>query len=323
MKKVKKFEEEYVMVNEIEHYLLHYKSKKEAPVFLFIHGGPGQSEAMIAYIVEEYTNRNYNIVYYDQRGAGKTYLKNKKVKPDTEILKKDLLEIIIYLKKTYKKDKVGIIGHSWGSVLGSMFALEHPEHTLCYIGCGQVINLIENERVGYNKLKDAIKRSGNKKDRKKLEKIGEYPVTDRFDIKTYRKIGKVRSLQGKYHLAANFDKNMIKMFSRSPIMGIVDIWPYITSMMVNMQVMKELMSFDLRSKGIEYQVPIFYVLGENDQQTPIEISINYFNEIVAPDKKLYLIKNAGHLAMIDNVNEYRAVLCEIVSDIVNDYDACE
>ena len=311
MRKTKMFNEEYVTINGVEHYLLHYKTKKEAPVLIFIHGGPGQSEAMIAYIVEEYTSRNYNIVYYDQRGAGKTYLKNKKARPDTEILKEDLLGIVLYVKKAYQNEKVGLIGHSWGSVLGSMFALEHPEHTLCYIGCGQVIDLMENERVGYNKLKDAIEKSGNKKDRKKLERIGEYPVAT-FDAATYRKMGKIRSLQGKYHLAAKFDKNMIRMFRKSPIMGMADIFPFIASMVVNMQVMKELMSFDLKSKGVEYQVPVYYVLGENDQQTPIEISIAYFNEIEAPDKKLYLIKNAGHAAMIDNLNDYRAAICEIV-----------
>ena len=311
MRKTKMFNEEYVTINGVEHYLLHYKTKKEAPVLIFIHGGPGQSEAMIAYIVEEYTSRNYNIVYYDQRGAGKTYLKNKKARPDTEILKEDLLGIVLYVKKAYQKEKVGLIGHSWGSVLGSMFALEHPEHTLCYIGCGQVIDLMENERVGYNKLKDAIEKSGNRKDRKKLEKIGEYPVAT-FDAATYRKMGKIRSLQGKYHLAAKFDKNMIRMFRKSPIMGMADIFPFIASMVVNMQVIKELMSFDLKSKGVEYQVPVYYVLGENDQQTPIEISIAYFNEIEAPDKKLYLIKNAGHAAMIDNLNDYRAAICEIV-----------
>ena len=252
MNRVKNFEEEYVDINGVEHYLLHYKIRKEAPVLIFLHGGPGQSEAMIAYIVEEYASRNYNIVYYDQRGAGKTYLKNKKARPDTETLKEDLLEIVLYVKKVYQKDKVGILGHSWGSVLGSMFALEHPEHILCYIGCGQVINLMENERVGYLKLKEAIERSGNEKDRKKLEKIGEYPVEGTFDIKTYQKMGKVRKLQGKYHLAAKFDKSMIRMFRESPIMGMADLFPFLAGVTVNMQVMKELMSFDLKRKGWDF-----------------------------------------------------------------------
>ncbi len=95
----KNYKEEYITINGTKQYLLHYPFKKEAPVLLFIHGGPGQSETMMAYILEEYKTRNYNIVYYDQRGAGKTFLKNKKAKPDTELLKQDLLEIVQYLKK--------------------------------------------------------------------------------------------------------------------------------------------------------------------------------------------------------------------------------
>lgn len=313
--KVRKYEEEYVTINGTEHYLLHYKAEKEAPVLLFIHGGPGQSETMMAYVVEEYESRNYTIVYYDQRGAGKTYLRNKKEKPDTELLKKDLLEIVLYLKRMYQKEKIGIVGHSWGSVLGSMFALEHPEHTLCYIGCGQVVNLMENERTGFEKLKAAVEASGNKSDLKKLMKIGEYPVAGVFDMKVFRKMGQVRKLQGKYHLAIDMDKDMIKMFMRCPVMGIADILPFLTGMIVNMRVMGELMSFDLREKGSKYQAPVYYVLGEKDQQTPVEIGTAYFDEIEAPDKKLYLIKNAGHLTMIDNMEDYRDAICEIVSKL--------
>ena len=315
MKKVKKYVEEYIRINGTEHYILHYKAKKEAPVLLFIHGGPGQSESMIAYVLEEYEKRNYNIVYYDQRGAGKTYLKNKKERPDTEQLKDDLWKIVLYLKKKYQKEKIGIVGHSWGSVLGSMFALEHPEHVLCYIGCGQVVNLMENERVGFEKLKAVVEASGNKSHQKKLRKIGAYPAEGEFDMKYFRKMGQVRNLQGKYHLAVDMDKNMIKMFLHSPIMGIADILPFLTGTMVNFQVMKELMSFDLRDKGIRYQVPVYYVLGEKDQQTPVEIGISYFEEIEAEDKKLYLIKNAGHLTMLDNMEDYRAAICEIVSKL--------
>lgn len=314
-KREKNFKEEYVDILGVKHYLLHYQAEPEAPVLLFIHGGPGQSEAAMAYVVEEYENRNYTIVYYDQRGAGKTYLKNKKQKPNTEILKKDLLEIVCYLKQFYKKEKIGIVGHSWGSVLGSMFAIEHPEHTLCYIGCGQVVNLMENERVGFLKLKEAIEQSGNKKDQKKLLKIGEYPVSY-FDMNVYRKMGMVRSLQGKYKLAASVDWNTTKIIIKSPIIGIRDILPFMVGMVVNQQVMKELMSFDLRKKGSNYQVPVFYILGKEDQQTPVELGEKYFHEITAPVKELYVMEKAGHLAMIDNTIEYRKAICAIVKKMV-------
>ncbi|MCM1127078.1 MAG: alpha/beta hydrolase [Lachnospiraceae bacterium] len=308
---MKTYTEEYAAIAGIDHYLLHYKSQPEDPVILFIHGGPGQTESFFAHVVEEYTERNYNIVYYDQRGAGKTWLKNKKSKPDTTTLKKDLLEIVKYIKKLYNKEKIIILGHSWGSVLGSMFALEHPEHTLCYIGCGQVINIVENEQTGYALLKDAVMKSGNTKDIRKLQKIGEYPA-DYFDMNVYRKMGQVRSLQGKYGLAQNFSRTVIKLWRESPVMGMKDLLPFAAGMMVNMQLMKELMSFDLRKEGMCYQVPVYYVLGEKDCQTPIEISMRYFEKLDAPEKKLYLIPNAGHAAMIDNVVEYRRAVCEIV-----------
>ena len=134
-------------------------------------------------------------------------------------------------------------------------------------------------------------------------------------MKYYRKMGQVRRLQGKYHLAVDMDKNMIKMFIHSPVMGIADILPFLTGVVVNIKVMRELISFDLRDKGTEYQVPVYYVLGENDQQTPVEIGISYFEEIAAPDKGLYLIKNAGHLTMLDNMDDYRAFICEIVNKL--------
>lgn len=314
MKTEKTYTEEYAVIAGIEHYLLHYKSKPEDPVLLFIHGGPGQTESFFAFVVEEYAERNYNVVYYDQRGAGKTWLKNKKCKPDTETLKNDLLEIVLYLKKEYGKERIGILGHSWGSVLGSMFALEHPEHTLCYIGCGQVINIVENERTGYAILKDVIERSGNKKDIKKLEKIGEYP-TDSFDMKTYRKMGQIRSLQGKYGLAQDFGKTVIDLWRRSPVMGMKDLIPFMTGMLVNMQLMRELMSYDLRKRGSCYQIPVYYVLGEKDSQTPVKISMKYFEEVQAPDKRLYLIPRAGHAPMLDNVEDYRKALREIVGKV--------
>ena len=170
---------------------------------------------------------------------------------------------------------------------------------------------MENERVGFLKLKEAIENSGNKREQKKLSKIGEYPV-NYFNMNVYRKTGMVRKLQEKYNLAMSFDKSMIKILIKSPIMGARDILPFITGMMVNMQVMKELMSFDLREKGLDYQVPVYYVLGEKDQQTPVEIGVEYFDEIKAPVKKLYMIENAGHLTMIDNISGYRNAICGIV-----------
>ena len=309
--KNREYKQEYVMINGVRQFFLHYPSKPEEPVILFLHGGPGSTESCFVYYVEEYAKRNYNIVYYDQRGAGKTWMKNKRLKPCITELQEDLLEIVLYIKKLYQKDKIAILGHSWGSILGSVFALEHPEHTLCYIGCGQIVNMMENERTGYEKLKKAIEASGNKKDQHKLEQIGAYPV-DGFDREIYRRLGQVRNLQGKYSLGMSINTKMIKIFLQSPISGMRDLMAVMIGMSVNMITMKEMMEFDIRQWGSNYQVPVYYVLGKEDQQTPIGLAQVYFNEIKAPNKKLYIIPEAGHMTMLDNVEPYRSAICEIM-----------
>ena len=58
------YREEYVRINGISQYLLHYPAAPEAPVLLQIHGGPGAPASVFAYLVEAYP-KNYSIVYYD------------------------------------------------------------------------------------------------------------------------------------------------------------------------------------------------------------------------------------------------------------------
>ena len=52
------YREEYVRINGISQYLLHYAAAPEAPVFLHIHGGPGAPASVFSYLVEAFP-RNY------------------------------------------------------------------------------------------------------------------------------------------------------------------------------------------------------------------------------------------------------------------------
>lgn len=69
--------------------------------------------------------------------------------------------------------------------------------------------------------------------------------------------------------------------------------------------------FNLRSESLEYKVPIYYILGENDWQTPYVIAEEYFQKIKAPTKKIFVIPNAGHMTMVDQPNLFFEALSEI------------
>lgn len=167
------YEEEYRTIGGIEQYLLHYPVK-DAPILLFLHGGPGSPESNFSYLMHGWWRKRVTLVQYDQRGCGKTLHRN----PDTsaypvtmEAMLSDLGEIIAHLKTKYHQEKVILMGHSWGTVLGAVYAAGHPEDVSLYIAVGQAVNMQKNERTGLEKALEMAEKAGNKRDVEKLKSM--------------------------------------------------------------------------------------------------------------------------------------------------------
>ena len=94
----------------------------------------------INYLTDEYT-----VVCWDERGCGRSYYRNVNIDPDNETLSfdaqlADLDALVDYLCERFSQDQVIIIGHSYGTMLGSRYVLAHPEKVSAYIGIGQSVN---------------------------------------------------------------------------------------------------------------------------------------------------------------------------------------
>ena len=174
------FEEEYVFANGIEHYLLHYPKAPGTPVLLYLHGGPGSVESLFAYQLDSAWGEMFTHVHWDQRGAGKTLRRNgRRDRPESmEQMLADLHGVIGHLRRKYQTERVVLLGHSWGSVLGSLYVLRHPETVLAYIGVGQVVGMMENERTAYRETLEMARRAGNEAHVRALEQMGDYPPND-------------------------------------------------------------------------------------------------------------------------------------------------
>lgn len=311
MKKPNNFQSEYVHINGIDQYLLHYSIDAGLPVLLFLHGGPGMAESTFAYTFQEGLTNLYSVVYWDQRGAGKTLTKTKGKSeyPSVEDLLADLFEVVQYLKKKYHKEKIVILGHSWGSMLGTLFARKYPEEVLYYIGAGQFIDILENEKIGYEKVKELIVQSGNKKDLESLKKIGVYPERN-YEKPMIRKIQQVRILQGKYKIGMDF-MPIIKALLKSPIFQLSDMSSLFKGMSNNKRIWDYLFTHNLHDEHSTYDIPVFYILGDRDFQAPNTVASRYFDEIQAPYKRLFMIEDAGHFMMLDQPKRFADALAEI------------
>lgn len=283
----------YIKINGIEQYVMIKGENLNNPVLLYLHGGPGLSGMGKEPLIKNW-EKLYTVVYWDQRGAGKTYEKNhqskktidEKNKPTIDNMIEDTHQMVQYLKKTFHKDKIAILGHSWGSVLGSEFVLKYPQDVLYYIGVGQVTNAMADERVVYEHLYDIVKRAGDAKDIKALDSISQYPnYKDENEI--FKDLIMVRTLQAKYKII-NTD---IKPTPKSQA-------AYNRNGPIYSDVYKFMMGFDLY-KTPDYKIPVYYILGMHDWQVPTVNAVKYFYKINAPTKELFLIPNAGHSTMTD------------------------
>ena len=161
---------EPVKINGIDQWLLIRGNDETNPILLYLHGGPGHSLIPFAHVATDKLVDKFIVVYWDQRGTGLSY--NDKIPPETMNISQfidDTKTVTEYLKKKFGKEKIYLLGHSWGSMLGTLTVDKYPEDYVAYIGVGQVVNnkLMMEERDNW--LKKTINELGTANDKKALQ----------------------------------------------------------------------------------------------------------------------------------------------------------
>ena len=123
---------EKIMLGGQEQYLVIRGVNRVQPVMLFLHGGPGSPELPFMKNYNRDIENDFVMVYWEQRGAGKSYSKNIPVESlNLEQFILDTKELSEYLAKRFHQKKIYVMGHSWGSILGILTAYQYPELFLC------------------------------------------------------------------------------------------------------------------------------------------------------------------------------------------------
>ncbi|MPM63921.1 hypothetical protein SDC9_110806 [bioreactor metagenome] len=204
-----------------------------------------------------------------------------------------------------------LFGHSWGTILGTVYLKAHPQQVAGYIGMGQVISMRQGEKIGYDRLGQLVTAKNNAKDLAVYTSFQGYPnylTQDNF----IKEIIRFRMFQRKY--LQNDSTGIFKLIllmMKSPVFKLTDLRQSADPMETNKYLLASLLDYDITA-GYDYAVPIFYICGRNDWQVPSVLAQKYFNLIQAPLKKLYWIEQAGHLTNIDNP----AACAQAIEDIL-------
>jgi proline iminopeptidase len=93
------------------------------PLAIVLHGGPDFDCRYLLPEMDRLAER-FRLVYYDQRGRGRSAsgVRAQDVSLESEIADLDAV------RQHFGPSPVTLVGHSWGSVLALEYALRHPEH---------------------------------------------------------------------------------------------------------------------------------------------------------------------------------------------------
>ncbi|HEY4537266.1 MAG TPA: alpha/beta hydrolase, partial [Erysipelothrix sp.] len=137
----------YVDVNGAAHCLLIRSYNKDNPIILFVHGGPCNSDIPFITQYQKQLEKHFTIIHYDQRGCGKSYNCFQSYQDlNAQLLVDDLLVLSEMIKQKYKQ-KIILLGHSYGTYLGLQAAQKRPDLYRAYIGVGQVADSLTNEKA--------------------------------------------------------------------------------------------------------------------------------------------------------------------------------
>ena len=192
-------ESTYIDIDGMKQYVQIRGKNTKNPVMIFIHGGPASPMGYVSAYYQRELEAELTIINYDQRGCGRTYFANNcNANSNIDLLVDDLNKIVEYAKERFGKEKVIIAGHSWGTVIGSIYIQKHPENVICYIGISQITNLYENKLNAARTAleKDAIK--GTEDEQKLTNLINKMSKVKEYNDMSLDDLGQLVSITSKY-----------------------------------------------------------------------------------------------------------------------------
>ena len=277
------------------------------PVLLFIHGGPGWPQTpQLRYFNSDLT-KAFTLVTWDQSGCGKSYINN----PDPKNLSldqiiKDAHQLTQLLKKKFNRDKIYLVGYSWGSIVGMHLAVQYPNDYFTYVGISQVINMKQGILVSRKWISERAKEKSDTETLTILSKLNgndrnfcssdldcfiqQYGLLNKYNGAVYNpgsEKEEERSMSA-YEDYRNYDWNKGFEFSAHHLE-------------------KDMFGTDFTYiKKLE--IPVIFFQGRHDWNVPSVLVEEFEKNLYAPEKNIVWFENSGHGLLYEEAANFNKLL---------------
>ena len=305
---------EKVKLGGVEQWILVRGENRSNPVLLFVHGGPGSPETPLEYYFGRGLEKNFVVVMWDQRNAGKSVSFAHPVPKSSMNIDQfvsDALELTQILEKKFNTPKIYIMGHSWGTIIGTLAVQRRPELFYAYIGIGQCVDLKRDDEISYQFVLDEAKKQNNQKAIKQLEEIGPPPYKSESDLMTQR--GWLDKFHGVFWKGSMNDYILKGLHAQE--YNTLDFVKFVYGAEYSGNLMwKDLTSINFIQQAPRLLVPVYFFEGRHDYNTSWPLVQEYYEKLDAPKgKHLIWFENSAHSPNLEETDKFTS---EMVNEVL-------
>lgn len=317
---------ETITLGGIDQSILVQARNKDKPVLLVLHGGPGMpfpgvSCRSVENILQVTTSKlidNFILVYWDQRGTGKSY-SNRIEKHSLHMNQfiSDANDLVDNLREKFKVEKIYLAGISWGSVIGLNLVNQFSNKFFAYFGLAQIVNWAESDKLFYSWAVEYAKIMHNQKAINELMKIGYPPYNEgaekwnvlrkwqmRFNGYIYKEniVNPPNPLSSIKHLLTSPDykiSDVVNTFKGMPLV-------FNDKMMIDIS---EIDFFNIN----EIEIPVFFFHGRHDKVCDVNLMERFFDQLSAPSgKNIIWLDNSAHFFYSDDAEKVEEIIIKSI-----------
>ncbi|KXZ22512.1 aminopeptidase [Bacillus nakamurai] len=295
-------------INDSEQTIMINGNDKKNPLLLFLHGGPGTPQIGYARRYQKELEKHFTVVNWDQRGAGLSYSREIPGSSMTMAqMTADAIDVTERLCKQFSKQKIYVVGYSWGSVLALNVLQLRPDLYHAYIGISQVVNIQKEEMEAYRQLTTWSRENKHRMLDKLLRFIGPPPWNGQlkqalflFGIEmkgggfTHKRLA-VLKVGSRMLFGEPYGVRGSLLAARGQMFSLKHLWG-------------ELLRFDAEESVSSIKVPCCFISGRFDLTVPGSISHGFYKQVKAPYKEWFWFENSAHSPHLEEPDLFAEVL---------------
>jgi len=284
-----------------------------SPVLLYLAGGPGGTD-LGAMRADASLESDFVVATWDQRGTGHSYAAIEPADTFTlDRMVEDTVELTDWLRARFGKERIHLVGNSWGSVLGALAVQRAPDRYASFVGTGQMVSIAETDRMFWEDTLAWARATGRADLASTLLSNGPppYPADRLLDYEP--------ALSHEHEWNAYPDLDLDREMPAILFVPEYDAMDRVNGFRGLLDTLAalypQLQGLDLREDAATLDVPVYVVLGAHEARGRAVLAREWYRRLVAPSKELVVFEHSGHRPQFEEPAAFAALMRRVAAEV--------